>query len=66
MSKSEYINRELSRAQMIVSSPLGLWPQSLVELSNRVLRCHAGWNVAPLRTQQAPSTTHGTAAGASA
>lgn len=46
----EWILRELSRAQMIVSSPPGTWPQSLVALSQAVLRQRAGWNVFSLPT----------------
>lgn len=57
MSLSEYLDRELSTAQMIVASPLGVWPQTLIALSRRVLRKHAGWNVTPLHNDE--TTTHG-------
>ena len=44
----DWILRELRRAQMIVASPHGTWPESLIDLSHRVLRQWPGWNVRAL------------------
>jgi hypothetical protein len=44
------LERELRRAQMIASTPDGVWPRSLVELSRQFLRQWAGWNVPSLPT----------------
>lgn len=50
LAKQEWLSRELHRAQMIVASPCGTWPQSIVDLANRMLRQWAGWNVTSLPT----------------
>ena len=41
-------DRELTRAQAIIDTPPGVYTQSLVTLSERALRAHAGWNVTSL------------------
>ena len=50
LAKQEWLSRELHCAQMIVASPCGTWPQSIVDLANRMLRQWAGWNVTSLPT----------------
>lgn len=58
---NEYLARELSNAQMIATSPPGLWSQSIVDLSRHLLRQWAGWNVTSLPTAwaQLPSRLSG-------
>jgi hypothetical protein len=60
VGQEDWLLRELHRAQMIVSSPCGTWPQSLVALSEKLLCQWAGWNVSsfPSASANSPSGTY--------